>query len=453
MCGQGAVRIGGARVGVPYDGRVFEKAWQKTLFTHFHDIVTGSCVQDSREYAMGLYQEVQAAAGQRSARVLEHLAAQVDTSALAADEEPSPRSEGAGVGYGLGISHIPTQENGTGLTRIWHIVNTTGVDRRENAQLTVWDWQGDPELMQMTDAAGNPLRFARTSGYQGYWAHRFFTVSVTVSVPAHGYTTVVLREREPDEVTCSYLNTYPVDRHHAPFHDAVLENDYVRAVLDCRSGALCSVVDKATGKECLRKGETAGACLVQTPHNAYDAWVIDRYLDTTPLGAPKKVTPFGGEMNRGVSAEYAVGDSRVTVSVSLGSEDRFLRVHLHADWNEQSADKETKPLLVYRLPLADTTGRLLCDVPGGVLWRPDQEEDVPCLRYAAAERADGRAVALLADSKYGYRLSRGDLYVSLIHAASSPDPYPERGIHEINLWHPADSGRDNGVVRCGGDLL
>lgn len=419
--------------GMPYDGKVFEKAWQKTLFTHFHDILTGSCVQDSREYAMGLYQEVQAAAGQRSARVLERLAAQVDTSALAENEAPSPRSEGAGVGYGLGIPHIPTQESGTGMTRIWHIVNTTGVDRHENALLTVWDWQGDLGLMQMTDAAGNPLRFARTSGYQGYWAHRFFTVLVTVSVPAHGYTTVVLREREPDEVTCSYLYGNPGDRHHAPFRDVVLENDYVRAVLDCRSGALCSVVDKATGKECLRQGETAGACLVQTPHNIHDAWVIDRYLDVAPLSAPKKVSPFGGGMNRGVSVEYAVGDSRVTVAVSLDSEERFLRVRLHADWNEQSANKETKPLLVFRLPLAESTGRLLCDVPGGVLWRPDQEEDVPCLRYAAAECADGRAVALLADCKYGYRLSRGDLYVSLIHASHKPDPYPERGIHEINL--------------------
>ena len=214
--------------GVPYDSRTFETAWQKTLFTHFHDILTGSCVQDSREHAMGLYQEVQAAAGQRSALVLERLAEQVDTSALAENEEPSPRSEGAGVGYGLGIPHIPTQESGTGMTRIWQVVNTTGVDRHENVSLTVWDWPGDPGLLQFTDAAGNPLRFERTSGIRDYWAHRFFTALVTVSVPAHGYTTVVLREREPNEVTCCFLNRNPGDRHHNPFTDFVLENDYVQ---------------------------------------------------------------------------------------------------------------------------------------------------------------------------------------------------------------------------------
>ena len=32
-----------------------EQAWQNVLYTHFHDILTGSCVQDSRENAMGQF--------------------------------------------------------------------------------------------------------------------------------------------------------------------------------------------------------------------------------------------------------------------------------------------------------------------------------------------------------------------------------------------------------------
>ena len=35
----------------------FEKAWRKILFNHFHDILPGSGVMDTREYAMGRFQE------------------------------------------------------------------------------------------------------------------------------------------------------------------------------------------------------------------------------------------------------------------------------------------------------------------------------------------------------------------------------------------------------------
>ena len=105
------------------------------------------------------------------------------------------------------------------MTRILHVINTTDVDRYENADLTVWDWQGDLNLMEVVDAEGNPLPFEQTSEMQAYWGHDYFTFSVTVKVPAYGYTTVVLREKDPAEVTDCFINTVAWERQHREYDE------------------------------------------------------------------------------------------------------------------------------------------------------------------------------------------------------------------------------------------
>ncbi len=423
-------------LGTPYEGRIFETAWRKTLFTHFHDILPGSCTQDSREYAMGLYQEALSAANCRSVNALESLTAAIDTSSLAEPfDSGASISEGAGVGFGLADGNIPTQESGVGLTRILHVVNPTGKARHENAHLTVWDWPGNIEYMEFYDPSGNVLPSERTTDWLYFWGgHRYFSVNVEVEVPAYGYATVLLRERTPDEVTDSFMRKVAKDLYHPPIGEAVLENDYLRAGFDRRTGRLVSLIDKRTGSERLRAGEGGGVRLVRTQKNAESAWVIDRYLEVIPLNDLVRMTVTPGLLTSAVETEHRVLDSRVTTRVTLGRRDKFLRVSLHIDWREQALDKEEQPLLTYCLPLADATGRALCDVPGGAVWRQAREQDMPCLRYAAAEMSDGRVLALASDSKYGFRLMDGDLSVTLINTAYHPDPYPERGIQDCNLF-------------------
>ncbi|NLB40945.1 MAG: alpha-mannosidase, partial [Clostridiales bacterium] len=45
-----------------YPSKAYEEAWRKVLFNQFHDIITGSCVIDTREHAMGQFQQVLATA-------------------------------------------------------------------------------------------------------------------------------------------------------------------------------------------------------------------------------------------------------------------------------------------------------------------------------------------------------------------------------------------------------
>ena len=429
---EGLAALAARELGEEYAAGIFEKAWQKTLFTHFHDILTGSCVQDSREYAMGLYQQVLSAANTRASRALEAFAQNIDTTGLSDNDAARSLADGAGVGFGLADGNIPTQENGNGMTRILHVFNTTGSLRHENAELTVWDWPGRTELLDITDEKGNAVPFECICPKTDYWAHLFFKVRAEVCVPAHGYVTLVLREKEPEEVTVSYM--LADERVHHPIPETVLENAYLRAQFDSHTGQLCSLIDKATGAERLRSGEKGGLRYILSQNNQMSAWVIDRYLDVKEIDTPVKFTVRPGTLSGELTVEYPVASSHVTVTYSLGRRDRHLGIALHIDWLEQAADQAYQPLLCYALPLCDTTGRMLCDVPGGVQWRPQQELDLPCRKYGAAEFGDGRVLALASDCKYGFRLADGILSVTLINTAHNPDPYPERGIQDVSLF-------------------
>ena len=429
---EGLAALAARELGESYASEIFEKAWQKTLFTHFHDILTGSCVQDSREYAMGLYQQVLSAANTRASRALEAFAANIDTAGLSDNNASFSLADGAGVGFGLADGNIPTQENGCGMTRILHVFNTTGSPRHENAELTVWDWPGRLDLLSVTDEKGNAVPFECICPKTDYWAHLFFKVLVEVRVPAHGYVTLVLREKEPEEVTVGYM--LADERVHHPIPETVLENAYLRARFDSHTGQLCSLIDKATGAERLRGGEKGGLRYILSQRNPMSAWVIERYLDVKEINTPVRFTVRPGTLSNSVTVEYPVALSCATVTYSLGRQDRHLGIALHIDWREQAAADDYQPLLCYTLPLCGTTGRMLCDVPGGVQWRPQQELDVPCQKYGAAEFGDGRVLALASDCKYGFRLAGGDLSVTLINTAYNPDPYPERGIQDVNLF-------------------
>ena len=153
--------LAGQKVGFPYAKEKLTKAWEDVLFTHFHDILTGSCVQDSREHAMGLFQTSMATANTQITNAMRVIAEKIDTSSIPVDIDAyNSQSEGAGVGYGIeNFVGVPSTERGSGRTRIFHLFNSLSHARREVAELTVWDWTGDLRRLAMRDADGNDIPF------------------------------------------------------------------------------------------------------------------------------------------------------------------------------------------------------------------------------------------------------------------------------------------------------
>lgn len=412
-------------------------ATQDTLFTHFHDILTGSCVQDSREHAMGLYQNVLAITNTVTQNSLREISDAVDTSMINVDENPEnvlySQSEGAGVGFG--IEHyqgVPNPERGVGRTRIFNIFNDTSLDRTEPVELTVWDWTGDMRQIAVEDWSGNPVEFAMVDGsLQNYWDHKYFRVLVYASVPAYGYTTVVLREKEVDSYpfylgadnnTLGFVNSY------------ILENEHIKAVFDVHTAALTSLVDKASGCEMIKPGEFCGLVQLDTENNG-DAWQIHSIIGAHPVTELTRIHYIGrGSLVRGIHFEAKVLGSTVSADVTLSKGSKALQYALTVDWKETKG--EYIPDLVYRLPYAYDSNAVICDIPGGATERAPENHDIPCSQFAAVKPSNEskRAVGLAVDSKYGYRFFEGALTSTLIHTAGGPDPYPERAVHNIKVW-------------------
>lgn len=428
----------------------YEKAWQGTLFTHFHDILTGSGVQETREYAMGKLAEAIAYAQSEQTKAAEKLSQAVDTSMFDADADISDtRSEGAGAGYGIAnYAGVPNPERGAGKTRIYTVFNPGTKARRELVELTVWDYAGDIQRLEAVDHQGNSVPMQLLDAQQQrYWDHGYVRVLIMADVPAMGYATYALREKE---ITSYPTHLLHAEREELPKGDIVLENRHLCARFDTGSGMMISLVNKATGAELL--GAPAGVHLVRTANDGMTAWRIGRYLEIEPVTGTDKVHISEGSLRTSVTFEQHVMHSTVTVTVSLDAEATALRYDLKVDWHETCGGQQFIPVLSYRLPLREAAQEIVCDVPAGTATRAARQIDVPALTGACAV-SEGTTAALMTDCKYGFRLADNVLSVTLINTAGDPDPYPERGIHAIQVFVALTDGKATGLKAAARALI
>lgn len=423
----------------PYNRKAHENAWQKVLFTHFHDIITGSCVQESREHAMGIFSDAIAYANTQYQKAATLISEMTDTSAIEIDNDiEASQSEGAGGGFNMNAnSGVPSPERGCGKIRIFNIFNSTAVKSRKLTEITVWDWVGDMRLITVEDVNGKPLKFQLLNEeLEKYWDHRYFKILVDAEIPPFGYTTVILKEKEATEYKF-YLQPNG-ERYHAPKDDLVMDNGLVRAVFDRKSACLKSFKDLETGVEYIRPGKEAGLLHITMEKKSCNAWKIGRYIDRTAVNVPLDVTFSEGELRHTISAEYKVAkqsSAKVTASLDAGSKE--IKFNIFTDWCELPA--ETIPLLTFNVPFAFDTNKYLFDVPAGSQYRVPEAEDLPGLQYAAAIKDDGSALALIPDSKYGYRTSSDEFAVTLINTSiptndiDGPDSYPDRSKHYVKI--------------------
>ena len=424
-----------------------EEAWRDVLFTHFHDILTGSCVRDSREHAMGLFQGVAAVTNTQLEKAMGALSQNINTAALpvlqsveswekADAARYDTQSEGAGVGYGIeNFVGVPSTERGSGLLRVFQVFNTLPYARKGVVELTVWDYVGDMARLRVQDAQGNELPCQLVDGkLQKYWDHRYFRVLTAVEVPAMGYTTIVLRQKACETYPAYLQDSEQVAR---MYDDIVLDNGVVRAVIDAVSGRVKSFVDLASGAEMIAPGQTAGFEYLETERRTSSAWNIGRTLkDIAVDTCTELVQTEKGALRQSVKATFSVQGacrvpSQIEVTYSLTAGSRALQAEVKADWQEQGGD--IIPVLAWKTPAAKLTGNFRYLIPAGTKVRGALNNDVPGFAGAAI-REDGQALVLASDSKYGYRGSADALTLTLINSAVSPDPYPERGIHNITLW-------------------
>lgn len=443
--------------GAAYPAETLAEDWRRTLLSHFHDILPGSGVRDTRTYAHGQFQETAASTAVVTTRALRHVAAEVDTASTCEGAEGATdvpalfTSSGQGSGAGIRADEgriSLADRHGVSPNRPFVIVNPTQANRQEVVQLTIWDREpaGTPvpfhsKVFEARDAEGRPMA-VQVVGKGAGWGHQNQLLAVPVMVPALGYTTVTVCESmdPPAAEAGAGLTRH---QHHCPYslieRDAIgMENDVVAVIFDRQTGRIVSFRDKVTGEERI-DADTGGLGFefsVERPH-PMSAWLIENsgVAEAPALVSVKNAAdgPYAAEL----VLVYSVRASTITARYALHADDPVLHMDLEIDWFERGSPETGVPNLRLVVPTALRNVTARYEIPFGALDRqtaPDRE--MPAVRWAKLSGNAGNgqaAVVLFSDCKHGHAVDGGTLRLNLVRSSYDPDYLPDVDRHIVRL--------------------
>ncbi len=418
----------------------FQKAWKHVLFNQFHDILPGSGVVDTREHALGKFQDAMAYVGTNANLAMRSIAAKIDTSATPLSPDPLSIAEGGGVGFGVDAkSHyqMPCAERGSGKKRLLHFFNPTQYDFDGVTECTVYDWKYDTAKASFTDINGVTVTHKLLNGGTMYWGHDYKTFALRVSIPAFGYATYTL-DLLPDAAPTLPLMPIQHERRDPKRESIVLENEHLCAVLNIRTAVLERLTDKCTGKELIDSPSAFFRLITENTLQGMTSWRVGDYMKIENLHETQNVSieriDLGG-VRQSVCFRFAFATrSALCVELSLDENSRFLQYDVTVDFHEIGKANDI-PQLNFALPFAYRASLCRYDVPFGTIERAPRNYDVPASSFAVplCEDETGASLMLISDSKYGFRFTEDMLALALIRASNDPDPYPEYGVHHLRI--------------------
>jgi alpha-mannosidase len=204
--------------------------------------------------------------------------------------------------------------------------------------------------------------------------------------------------------------------------EELLENDLLRVRFDA-GGAIISIYDKQAEREVLPAGETGNQLLVYTDYG--DAW--DFAMDYA-ASTPRRLQLLSSEARLDgpqavLKQVYGIGSSRVTQEIALMDGSRRLDFRSSARW------RETESMLRVRFPVDIHAEEATFEIQFGSVRRPTHrnttwdlaKDEVPAQKWADLSQRD-YGVALLNDSKYGYKVKGQVIELALLRSVPYPGP-------------------------------
>lgn len=214
-----------------------------------------------------------------------------------------------------------------------------------------------------------------------------------------------------------------------------LENDLVLYTFD-ENLQLIKAFDKVIQRDLLA-GECRGNALSlyeDRPHN-WDAWEVDEWYLDSLLDQGKVSGSIVRSQNdnfRTLEADMLIGKSKIRQRITLKEGSARLDFETWVDWQEQHK------MLRVGFPTSFDVDQANFEIQYGTvqrLTRRNSRADVAKFevcghRYADLSRNDA-GIALLSDSKYGYRVVDGLLDLNLLRSPTYPDPEADLGKHHF----------------------
>lgn len=432
--------------GYPYSVKKFKEAWLNILTNQFHDILPGSGITYTREYALGKFQESMAIALTNKKLSLENLSKDIDTSMFENDlEDYYDTSFGAGVGFNSETFKVSKASRGRGPTRVYHVWNTTPYDRTEQVYLFLWNYEDDPEKIKIVNSKQEAIKFEKTlnpkiviGGFDGvyeadiYWGHWYQTFTAEVTVKAYGYETIVLMQ--DDELENKFSNFLVIEDDIPRVQKEeklILENEFVKIEFDPVSLRINSYYDKEFKEELTKLNGAGFNYIIEDGTMGMDAWVVGRTIDSEEI-INSNVSLVSGVINEVLSYDAKVASSDLSVMITLPNNSKLLTYSVNVAWTELGEHKKTIKTLNYNFPLNKEITEYKYDIAFGVTSRTPSDIDASGNSFSCAVM-DERGFIIATDSKYGFKGQTDSIGVSLIRSTTDPDKYPEVGDHHFKF--------------------
>ena len=247
-------------------------------------------------------------------------------------------------------------------------------------------------------------------------------------VPAFGWKNVI-----PEKKECSVKTG-----------GLTAENEFFRLELS-ENGAITSLYDKRNARETVKK-DSGGIRYVlceDRPFN-HDAWNIERYsaYKTYEAEGKAEISTFSDGASKGFTVKTVIGKAEITEKIRLYDETDRVDFNVHVLWNEDHY------LLRKVFPFDVKTDKLNCDIGMGYVERTghdntswDEAKFETVMHKWADVSEPGFGVSVINDSKYGVGSRGGEIAVSILKAASYPNPESDRGEHTFGLSVYPHGGR------------
>lgn len=403
-----------------YPGEQIAKAWRRACFIQFHDILPGCGKPCTADYAQGLFQEISASAGLISERAINALEEKVDT-----------RGEGKPL---LVVNPLAWSRTDTIVATIYDVPNTV-------EELALYDEKGvsiPVQIVERGEIWGPVPAQSRT--------HEFVKIAFTATdVPGLGYRTYFVKLDESPAVPEVPVEAKIDGRISTKFYDLKLE---------LRSGAVTSLVDKATGLQVVPEGERFGLLEIfkEAPHPA-SAWDIGQITGIEQLKSGGRVEIVeSGPVRSVVRITHTYNESKIVVDMMCYHDVPRIDYHLSIDWLERGTPETDAPMLKASFPTCMAGGKALYEIPFAHIEREANDRDVVAQRWTALTSPVDQAfrgITLVNDCKYGHAATPNRLRITLLRSGYEPDPLEDVGHHEIRYgcyvnpssWTPTKATR------------
>lgn len=423
--------------GKPYPAHTFFRAWEKVLFNHFHDIVTGSGTIDTREYALGQFQKAMAAATTEKTAALRAIAERIDTAAYAEEDDRAVLTTSAGAGVASGIADFKVSQvsRGSGLTRVYTVFNPSLFDRQEPVEIEIWNYEGNIGRIHFLDEQGSEVPYQLYGPQPAYsWGGQScYRALLWAKVPACGYSTYVLQPHD------GWVNRFwytPAGRTD-DVPDYTLENDRIRVGFDPVTAAVISYVDKKTGQEYISRPAGIFRYIEENTLNGMTSWRVGPYMNIEDIreNVVIRQVQHGCPLRNTLEFDASFRHSTLHVAVSLDKDSEALRYDVTCQWREFGEPNVKIPQLGFCFPFAYACDTYRYDVPFGVVSRPACADDRPASSFVLAVNPakEEKSFFLTGHTAQGFRACDNALSLTLIRSSYDPDPYPEIGEHKMSF--------------------